>query len=405
MGQLTKKLLIISGTIPPEQSATALLIKKLLPYFQKAGYQVEMLTVKNSFLERGIDTYDGMNIYRADSLLYAPAKRKCLRDYLFAIYKKLSHRRISGAVVVYKDAVMRAMERTMEKMPMDDYDAVIAVCAYYEAAEALRRYIKKHPLRGRTILYQVDPLAENKIYIHDNETQLQQYEKDLYDTLDHIFTTPIIYKAKQKIGWDLSNVTALEFPISLEGLRQEVPREDQQIQCVYAGFLYGALRDASYALDLFSKIKDSNIHLYMVGKGQEELLRTYENNLLKGRLHILGEKSASECDEILLNADILVNIGNTVNNQVPSKLLHYISFRKPILNITACEDCPTVSYTSKYPLALTIQDTKMADEATAKATQEWLQENCRRTVGMEDILRIFKKCTPEHIANTIMLYL
>ena len=60
---------------------------------------------------------------------------------------------------------------------------------------------------------------------------------------------------------------------------------------------------------------------------------------------------------------------------------------------------------NNYPLALTIRDTKIADEAIVNVTQEWLQKNFQSTVEVEDILRIFQKCTPEYIANKIMFYL
>lgn len=400
MEPLLKRILIISGTVPPEESATAILIKKLLPYFQNQGCQIDMLTVKSSFSNQPVEKYDALTIYRADSLLFTPKKRKCLRDILYAIHKRLICRKKQDAIGIYKKTTVCALERELEKLPMDRYDAVIAVCAYYDAAEALLRYMEKHPLRAKTALYQVDPLAENRIYIQNNDAQLQQYEKNLYEKLDWVFTTPIIYSTKKKMGWNMSSVTALEFPMSVKEIAAQ-PQKNNQIRCVYAGFLYGTIRDAAYTLDLFSKLED-NVHLYVVGKGQEDLLRSYENGLLKDRIHILGEKSAAECDQILADADVLVNIGNRVNNQVPSKLLHYISFGKPILNVTACEDCPTLPYMQKYPLALSVQDTKTTDEETTQAVQFWLQENCRRTVEPKEILHIFEDCTSAYIAKTII---
>ena len=401
MEQRSKRILIISGTVPPEESATAILIGKLLPEIQKQGYRVDMLTLKHSYSDSPVDAYGEMTVYRADGLLYAPAKRKCLRDVLFAMSRRFVRIKMRGLAPVYKKLATCAIEHKMKTLPMNEYDAVIAVCAYYDAAEALRRYMGKHPLRGRTALYQVDPLAENKIYIRDNEAELQQYEKSLYEKMDRVFTTPIIYKAKQERGWDMSNVTALEFPLSIKKNVAQVGA-DEQIRCVYAGFLYGTIRDASYTLDLFSKLENSNIHLYMLGKGQEDLLRAYENGPLKGRLHILGEKPTAECDEILSKANVLVNIGNMVNNQVPSKLLHYISFGKPILNITACEDCPTLPYMHRYPLALSIRDTKTADTDTVRVAQAWLEENRDRIIQREEIMQIFEDCTPRYITKTIL---
>jgi hypothetical protein len=56
----------------------------------------------------------------------------------------------------------------------------------------------------------------------------------------------------------------------------------------------------------------------------------------------------------------------------------------------------------KYPLALSVRDTKTTDEETTQAVQFWLQENCRRTVEPKEILHIFEDCTPAYIAKTII---
>lgn len=370
---------------------------------QLQNCEISGLTLKQSFHESDELQWKDMCIYRAAAVLYRPKPIQGICDFLYAVKNKLcSYVVKKTGNPLFREPVVKALVRSMRKLPMDEYDVVIVVCAYYDAAEALLRYRNQYGLRAKTALYQVDPLAENKIYIQDNETQLQRYEQELYRTMDHVFTTPIIYKEKEKLGWDMSAVTALEFPLSFDSKPRQRRQPDDEIRCVYAGYLYGRLRDAGFTLDLFSRLDDPRIQLYIVGKGQEELLRAYQNGALKGRLHVLGEKGTVECDAILASADVLVNIGNTVNNQVPSKLFHYISFGRPILNITACEDCPTLPYMKKYPLSLTVADTQVADTKTAEAVQSWLQENCRKGIATTDILQLFADCTPAFIASKML---
>lgn len=397
------KVLFISGTLPPENSATAGVLQKIISSMQQKGCEISGLTVKQSFHEASELRWDDIYIYRANTVLSRPRPIRGAYDFLYAAKNKVcSIFAAKRKNELYRERVVRALVRAMRKLPIQEYDVVIAACAYYEAAEALMRYKGRYGLKAKLALYQVDPLAENEIYLNNNESQLQTYEKALYQAVDHVFTTPIIYKTKEKLGWDMSSVTAVEFPLSLGSVSQKKPNSRDEIRCVYAGYLYGKLRDASFTLDLFSKLTDPRIRLYIVGKGQEQLLRTYESGQLKGRMLILGEKTATECDEILSEADVLINIGNTVSNQVPSKLLHYISFGKPILNITACKDCPTLSYTKRYPLSLDVADTKTADEKTVKTVCQWLQENYQRTVEHVEIMQLFEDCTPGFIAQSIL---
>ena len=187
------------------------------------------------------------------------------------------------------------------------------------------------------------------------------------------------------------------------GVVKQTVDDNSEIKCVFAGFLYGKLRDATYTLNLFSKINDSNIHLYIIGKGQNELLESYANGVLKGRLHLLGEKSVSECDEVLSNFDILVNIGNTVNNQVPSKLLHYIGFGKPILNIVCSQSCPSIPYMNSYPLALNVEDVGSVSQSDADSVKQWMYGNKSATLPIERLKELFRSCTNEYIAEQIVV--
>ena len=43
-----------------------------------------------------------------------------------------------------------------------------------------------------------------------------------------------------------------------------------------------------------------------------------------------------------------VNMGNTVNNQMPSKVVEYISTGKPILNLSVNEKCSTLGLMKRY---------------------------------------------------------
>ena len=402
------KLLLVCGSFPPDQSATSHLLKKLLPHFRTAGLQVDALTFKKNFCEGWREEAEGGVIYKANCVQFAPKPIKCFQDFFYLAKRKLLsklRRRKPGATVpVFRETTVKALLSAMNKMDMEQYDRILAVCAYFDAAEALMRYQKAHPLPGRIALYQVDPLAESRIYrTPENAEALQEYEKALFSAMDAVFTTPVIYGEKKALSWDLSQVFPLEFP--METAVPSASPDGEEIKCVFSGLLYGEIRDASATLRLFSQFKDPRIHLYIVGKGQEELLQEYAKGALQGRLHFLGEKPSEECDRILGEANVLVNIGNRVGNQVPSKLFHYISFGKPILNVTAVPDCPTLPYLARHPLAYSLSEEESQQPATVSALEEWLVENSQKQESPESIRQIFRECTPEFIVEEILFHL
>lgn len=195
---------------------------------------------------------------------------------------------------------------------------------------------------------------------------------------------------------------ALEFPIQVDVSKRGTHRNDGQIICIYSGYLYGNLRDATYTLQLFSKMNNKNIYLYIIGNGQEELLKKYSAEELQGRLHLLGVRSLEESDKLLSEADVLINIGNRVDNQVPSKLFHYFGFGKPILNVVANEKCPTIPYIEKYPLALNVQEKEKISEQEVFYVEKWIENHSNDSININRIGTLFVENTPEYIVKKIL---
>ena len=62
-----------------------------------------------------------------------------------------------------------------------------------------------------------------------------------------------------------------------------------------------------------------------------------------------------QADQLLMQSDILVHIGNTRPDMLPSKILDYISTGKPIINLYQHDQCPTLTILEKYPLKINIR--------------------------------------------------
>lgn len=401
------KILFISCTFPPDGMGTASVLKKLLPYFKEHN-SIDCITLKSNSLDKDC-TNDNINIYYAGLRDY-PCKIKTPMDFFrrgltylkYHIFYKFFRKK-----TLYNYRIVRAYIKKMKHISMDKYDLIITVCAEYETAEAILTYKKKRNLNGKIALYQLDPLTENEIYknIKLKRESLCQYEESMYKLFDYVITTPLIYKFKKQLNWDLGNVIYVELPITINQVMSLCKNKDDSIVCVFVGYLYGKLiRDASFTLKLFTELTSMKVRLFFIGTGQEDLINYYERNELKGHLYYLGLKSAEECDEILKNADILINIGNKVNNQLPSKLFNYIGYGKPILNIVSCEDCPSLNYMNIYPLSYNVFESQGITTEVVKNLGLWLNRVKGQTIPTDYIRQLFNPCLPETISHQILKF-
>lgn len=397
------RMLIISGTIPPDSSATADILRKIIPYIQKSGWQVDCLTVKEKLKDPEITLYQSMTIYHANYLLYLPKENPSLVEKTIFKWRRIKNINHDGHIPLYKEEMVTAFLKELKKCHAENYDALVAVCAYYAAAEAVRRFVSKYAYKGKTILYQVDPLTNNVIYSPSLQDAREAYEKKIHNTWTAVLSTPIIKRYWEEKGKNSENLFAVEFPVIQRPVVKEVfKKKDEEIRCVFAGFLYPELRNPKYVLDLFSKIDNPNVHLYIIGTGMERMLYEYKENQLKTRLHLIGRVSGEECNSWLASADILVNIGNAASNQVPSKIFQYLSFGKPILNIYKQADCPSLPYLTDYPLALNILERGQAESVEARKLESWINDMRNKELPFEWIYNRYYECTPERVSKVLL---
>ena len=396
------KILILSLTLPPENSATANLIGKLAGALREQGHTVDGLTLRQKNAQVAAPELL-QTVYCAENAVPGPKGiRKRIGDLYLRVLRRLPCWWRKGA---YHEEEVRPLVRAMDKYALGDYDVILGVCAYYSAIEAAIRYKKKSGILSKIALLQVDPLTDNEAYPKGQYKKRKRYEKRLYKVCDHVFTTPILYQKCEGNGFSVERTTAAEFPLVCEpritsGI-EVAAKQPSEIRCVFAGFLYPNIRDARYTLELFSAFTDPNIRLYVLGTGQEALLDEYANGALAGRLVRLGAVSSEESAAWMDSADVLVNIGNSVTNQVPSKIFDYISRGKCILNTCKSEACPTLAYMNRYALAVNVIEQLPLASEIAERVQGKLTEKSGLTVPFSEIEQVFEACTPRYVAEQI----
>ena len=123
----------------------------------------------------------------------------------------------------------------------------------------------------------------------------------------------------------------------------------------FAGSMPRNIRNPSFFLRLFGKMKEANIHLYIAGRSdyirEIKTLAQYDK-----RIHLLGILPHEQIQRMYREADYLVNIGNNVEGMIPSKIFEYMSFGKPIVSTYRIKNDPCVEYLKCYGRAVLINE-------------------------------------------------
>ena len=95
-------------------------------------------------------------------------------------------------------------------------------------------------------------------------------------------------------------------------------------------------------------------------------------------------------------ADILLNISNTLDNQVPSKIFDYFALGKPVLNVQKIENCPSREYFDRYPLAYTVCDYAPDSEQL----KDFLLNSKGKTIDYEKVSQLYYDATLEYASES-----
>lgn len=295
-------------------------------------------------------------------------------------------------------STVRAIRRTLIQLDPQKFDVVVPVMGSVEIAMASLLLKKKNP-DIKLVLYQVDPYATNETLPVAIQHQRKELEKELYTSFDRIITTPILLAESSKC-YDaavLEKMVAMEFPNVIAQIEKKRDIENDDINCLFLGNIYGNIRDPRYTIRLFANL-DDRIKLKLVGFASDEVkaeCRKY------GIVHE-GPKFLNQAAEELSASDVLVNIGNSMQNQVPSKLFEYISYGKPIVNICKNRNCPTLQYLANYPNVLNLFEEEDLFETQRLQLRDFILQNYQKQISSERIRKEYKTCTPEFCAQQMV---
>lgn len=169
---------------------------------------------------------------------------------------------------------------------------------------------------------------------------------------------------------------------------------------IYCGMLSSKYRSPKALLEIFDELtKQNNVSLDFYSKGDcEPLISAFaENNPCIRRF---GYVESDVLEGAVQNADFLVSIGNKSSNSVPSKLISYFSYGKPVIHISANKGDVCEYYINSYPLGIVLYEYDSI-RYNANKINDFINMTLGKFVPFSDISRCLYMNTPQHSANLI----
>lgn len=386
------KILFVTDRVNSKSDPNINLIKDILPFIEK----------DNSVYFMGHDTDEKMT----DEFCFFFDRDERVRNLFFSlselsllgkIIKLITNPVLSfwGVFKVFNiDFIDRKYAETIEKLDKKyKFDAVISVSAPFYTAKGLA----KRNIGGKKIIMMFDPYGYH--YKMGNKRTKKQ-EKLCFEKADKIFVP-----ALQKRLYTDSKIESFEFPAVITDKPSNICNlyDNKKINLAFVGSLYSDIRRPDYLFDIMKALADDRYHLTVVGgiygnfgvdfyKKYDEVINKY--------VTIIGKVDRETARRYLWQADVLVNIGNKVDNMLPSKVLEYISTGKPVLNIMQIENCPSKEYFEKYKNALNINSNEPLTEDILKKIKVFLDNPSE--ISKTEIESTFFTATPKYVAKQIL---
>lgn len=416
-----KNILIIMGNHSPEPSSVANSMEPLIKELAKK-YSIDLVTNRKRVNFKSVSNTTDLNIYRVDDYRSMntnhvnsltkinSAKHLQMITKIFGLILKvlyyIHYSLFAKEQVVAGWEEERVFNLILALDKKRDYDLVLSVSQPFQGhyiAEKFKDY-KGDILKW--VMYEFDPYAFND-QIRGNKLRkkrMYEDEKRLFEKSDIVLLTPELYKYYKNNN--LFNITTkiLELPyatmnkVQINNVHNFLMKPDK-INCLYTGSLYPKLRSPEKLLELFSEI-NNDIELtlmtnYSLNKIKSLSVDDYTPNVLP-----FQERDIALYN--VLNASILVNIGNTVEHQVPGKIFEYISTGKPIIHFSKIKNDPALRYFERYPTVLIINEWDFNKDEYIEKVKRFCLDNYNKSHTFEEILNYMGEYSSEVVKSKFM---
>lgn len=400
-----KNLVIICNSCYPVPSATGLLAMNCIRYLAD-DYDVRVISVQNS--KKSFYKYraDGYELYTVGNLRLSTfydvaSKIHDARGFQKKLYQCVRFlTRVSGWVVRtfihfdnYKWFERKAYKLLKKLNKEKKIDCIISVSEPIRAHIAAMKFKSQNP-DVRWVCYWGDLYATD--YFRSNifwsVDRMNDLEKRIVYRADYILSNSEIYEHYREISTK-APISAVLYTLKERLLAENVPEAPESKKFIYFGSLSYTMRNPEYMLRLFLN-SDYVLELYTAGC--EDMIENYVEKS-NGRIKAFGFVDQDQLKKRIREANVIINLGNSDPDFIPSKTLELLSYKKRILDLYYGDNEETPI--SKYPLLVRVANNTDIEEAKRKI-DGFLQEKLPQ-IASDDLRNLFCDYTEERAQNIV----
>lgn len=403
-----KKILFIHDNLFLSPDANSRIVFRLIQYLSD-HYDVDIsLMGRAAYAEEFVDEYRGCKLIhephiRVQETVRLKKKLGKLHLLRYILMPRTNSYRIHSDEEPY---VVEA--RRWLKKHASEYDVVIATCSPYYPLKLAAEISKRVPV----IYYKIDPVSTAPVpQCLNTDHQLATIDNEIeFDKCaSKIITTDVIFKYYSQLPTNINadKVVLLNYPNIVERrLSNNASNsiidsfDEDKINMCFIGKFYMDVRNPQFILNLMERLQHTNIILHIIGS-LGDCSEVIENYISTRGTNIIyhGVVVPSIADDIMLQSDVLLHIGNAEDAYMPSKILDYISSGKPILNLCKIPTCPTLPLMECYPLGMTIYEyEELTSELISQIVAFCIDNRCKQ-LAFDTIHKLYYDSTIEYVAN------
>lgn len=399
------RLLVLVWAFPPKSSTSGIRAAALANHWVRLGYEVDVVTSWSPGLEEE-EVLGRLRIFRVGG--WIERRRAIMRNGPVVAHDPgvsaprarglaLGHRLLRAVydmcwrTVYWPDHaclwISAAREKSLELSRMGNYDGVISISFPFSSHLVALGVKRRHPDLP-WIMDALDPFSlseastpNNRLLYHrlNRRTERFAFRRATAVVVNSEFAATryrnVFPESKDKIR--VLPTTAPEWSLmDAESANDLIFNAEKKIRLTFTGALYSDIRNPEFLLSVFDRLLGTRIgqhlELHFFGNVSDcgRYFQRYASSL-GSRIIVHGQVAHATAIRAMLQSDILVNLGNTVPYQLPSKVVEYATTGKPVLNIVRGESDSSLAFFRSYPAALSLL------EQAASLTPEAIEDVVR----------------------------
>ena len=390
-----KHILFILHEYYPCGSAITNCLKAIIEEMQHQNIKVDIITRKDEASLLDYEIINNVGVYRINDYfnIFLKEKQKSIG------IKKFIYRVLLKFILIYRNKfqknkqgyfnIKKAIKLSSKNMKKNNYDCVITCSFPFELHYVGNALKQKYNIKW--FAYEFDPHTYNFTFDQRFVEERKREEISILSLADKVFLTQEIVDYNLKNGFNELKDKYEVIPYALIK-KQNIEiknNSSDKITFVYAGNFYKQIRVPDKMLDALLQLDfDFEIKLfYRCDLEIKEKLTNYQNKF-GGKLLLCADATKEECDLAMANANFILNIGNDIINQTPSKVYELITFGKPIINFYNLPEDTSKSILENYPLVMNICK---IDNIAIKELKDFCIENKDKVLDFETSTKKYKK--------------